>query len=145
MNKSNQAIRGIAEISLRVHDLNTMRRFYEDVIGLDVLREYEDNEGKAVFYGVGAGDENLALFEENLISWSMRNKAPQIDPRLTTFHHLAFNIALDAFESEKKRLEGLGIEIIASGTSSWMHARMFYVVDPEGNLIEFKSHDESVR
>jgi catechol-2,3-dioxygenase len=144
MNQSHQAIMGIAEISLRVHDLNVMRRFYEEVIGLKVLREYEDSQGKAVFYVVGTGDENLALFEEKLISWSMRDKSPQIDPRLTTFHHLAFNIALDDFESEKKRIEQIGIEIVNSGTGRWMHARMFYFFDPEGNLIEFKSHDESV-
>ena len=145
MNKSNQSITGIAEISLRVHDLDLMRRFYEQVIGLEVLREYQESSGKAIFYAVGAGDENLALFEEKLIGWFTRDKSPRIDPKLTTLSHLAFSIALDDFESEKTRIEQLGIEIIDSGTSSWMHARMFYFLDPEGNLIEFKSHDESIR
>jgi len=146
MNKSNQSVKGIAEISLRVHDLDLMRRFYEQVIGLEVLREnkHKHSEGKAIFYAVGAGDENLALFEEKLIDWYTRDKSPQIDPKLTTLSHFAFSIALDDFESEKKRLEGIGIEIVHSGTSSWMHSRMFYFFDPEGNLIEFKSHDESV-
>jgi len=145
MNKSNQSITGIAEISLRVHDLDLMRRFYEQVIGLQVLRENQESSGKAIFYAVGAGDENLALFEEKLIGWFTRDKSPQIDPKLTTLSHIAFSIALDDFESEKKRIEQLGIEIIDSGTSSWMHSRMFYFFDPEGNLIEFKSHDESIR
>ena len=67
MNKSHQAIVGIAEISLRVHDLDAMRRFYKEVIGLEVLRENQESSGKAIFYAVGAGDENLALFEEKLI------------------------------------------------------------------------------
>ena len=51
MNKSNQAIMGIAEISLRVHDLPAMRRFYEEVVGLKVLREIEEegSKTKAVF------------------------------------------------------------------------------------------------
>ena len=79
-----------------------------------------------------------------MIDWYTRDKSPQIDPKLTTLSHFAFSIALDDFESEKKRLEGIGIEIVHSGTSSWMHSRMFYFFDPEGNLIEFKSHDESV-
>jgi catechol-2,3-dioxygenase len=144
MNKSNQSITGIAEISLRVHDLDLMRRFYEQVIGLQVLRENQESSGKAIFYAVGAGDHNLALFEEKLIGWFTRDKSPQIDPKLTTLSHIAFGIALDDFESEKKRLEQLGIEIVDSGTSSWMHCRMFYFFDPEGNLIEFKSHDESI-
>ena len=145
MNQSNPSIQGIAEISLRVHDLDLMRTFYEEVIGLEVLREYQATTGTAIFYAVGAGDENLALFEEKLVGWFTRDKSPQIDTQLTTLSHLAFRIALEDFESEKKRIEQLDIEIIESGTSSWMHSRMFYFFDPEGNLIEFKSHDESVR
>ena len=43
MNKPNQSITGIAEIALRVHDLDLMRRFYEQVIGLEVLRENKDS------------------------------------------------------------------------------------------------------
>jgi catechol-2,3-dioxygenase len=39
MNKLNQSITGITEIALRVHDLDLMRRFYEQVIGLEVLGE----------------------------------------------------------------------------------------------------------
>jgi len=147
MNKSNQSVTGIAEISLRVHDLDLMRKFYEQVLGLEVLREIKNSDGTVigVFYTVGAGDDNLALFDEKLIDWFTRDKSPQIDPKLTTLSHIALSIALDDFESEKKRIEQLGIEIIESGTSSWMHCRMFYFFDPEGNLIEFKSHDESIQ
>ena len=145
MNKSNQSITGIAEISLRVHDLDLMRRFYEQVLGLKVLRENQASSGKAIFYVVGAGDDNLALFEETLMDWFTRDKLPQIDPKLTTLSHMAFSIAPADFEAEKKRIEQLGIEIVSSGASSWMHSRMFYFFDPEGNLIEFKSHNETVR
>ena len=147
MNKSNQSITGIAEIALRVHDLDLMRRFYEQVIGLQVLRETKNSDGTVivVFYAVGAGNDYLALFEEKLIDWYTRDKSPQIDPKLTTLSHFALSIVLDDFESEKKRIEQLGIEIVYSNTSSWLHLRMFYFFDPEGNLIEFNSHDESIR
>ena len=147
MNKSNQSVTGIAEISLRVHNLDLMRKFYEQALGLEVLREIKNSDGTVivVFYTVGVGDDNLALFDEKLIDWFTRDKSPQIDPKLTTLSHIALSIALDDFESEKKRIEQLGIEIIESGTSSWMHCRMFYFFDPEGNLIEFKSHDESIQ
>ncbi|OGO31338.1 MAG: hypothetical protein A2136_06435 [Chloroflexi bacterium RBG_16_54_11] len=92
INKSNQSITGIAEVSLRVHDLDLMRRFYEQVIGLEVLREYQESSSKAIFYAVGARDENLALFEEKLVGWFTRDKSPQIDPKLTTLSHFAFSI-----------------------------------------------------
>ena len=132
---------------MRVHDLPLMREFYEQVIGLEVLQEnkHSKSDGTAVFYAVGEGDENLALFEEKLMDWYTRDKSPQIDPKLTTLSHFAFSIALEDFESEKKRIEQLGIEIVYSNTSSWMHCRMFYFFDPEGNLIEFKSHDDSIK
>jgi len=147
MNKPNQSITGIAEIALRVHDLDLMRRFYEQVIGLEVLRENKNSAGAViiVFYSVGAGNDHLALFEEKLVDWYTRDKSPQIDPKLTTLSHFAIRIALDDFESEKKRIEQLGIEILYSNTSSWLHCRMFYFFDPEGNLIEFNSHVESVK
>lgn len=145
MNKPNQSITGIAETALRVHDLDLMRRFYEQVIGLEVLREIKESEGKAVFFSVGAGNDHLALFEEKWISWFTRDKSPQIEPQLTTLSHFAFRIKLDDFESEKERIEQLGIEIVHSNTSSWLHCRMFYFFDPEGNLIEFNSYDERIR
>ena len=52
MNKPNQSITGIAEIALRVHDLDLMRRFYEQVICLELLRENEHRDGTAIFVSV---------------------------------------------------------------------------------------------
>jgi catechol-2,3-dioxygenase len=144
VNKPNQSITGITEIALRVHDLDLMRRFYEQVIRLEVLREVKDSERTAIFYSVGAGNDHLALFEEKWIDWFTRDKSPQIDPKLTTLSHFALTIALDDFESEMKRIEQLGTEIVHSNASSWLHSRMFYFFDPEGNLIEFNSHDETI-
>lgn len=145
MNKPNHSITGIAEVALRVHDLDVMRRFYEQVIGLEVLREVKESGGTIVFYAVGAGNDHLALFEEKWVAWFTRDKSPQTDPKLTTLSHFAIRIALEDFESEKKRLEELGIEIVHSNASGWLHCRMFYFYDPEGNLIEFNSHDESIQ
>lgn len=144
MNKPNQAITGIAEIALRVHDLDLMRRFYEQVIGLEVLGEINEGDGTIIFYAVGPGNDHLALFEEKWVAWFTRDKSPQVDPKLTTLSHFAIRIALDDFESEKKRIEELGIEIVHSNASSWLHCRMFYFFDPEGNLIEFNTLDESL-
>ena len=144
MNKPNQSITGIAEVALRVHDLPLMREFYEGVIGLEALREVKESDGTAIFYAVGAGGDHLALFEEKFIDWFTRGKSPQTDPKLTTLSHLAIRIALEDFESEKKRIEQLGVEIVHSNESSWLHCRMFYFYDPEGNLVEFNSHDDSV-
>jgi hypothetical protein len=45
MNKPNHPIQGLAAI----------RRSYEEVVGLEILQEINESEGKYVFYAVGAG------------------------------------------------------------------------------------------
>jgi len=42
------------------------------------------------------------------------NKAVQVNSQETTLHHIALNIALEDFESEKMRLEGLGLKVNAT-------------------------------
>jgi len=58
--------------------------------------------------------------------------------------HTALNIVLEDFESEKMRLEGLGLKVNAT-VHEWLHVRSLYFPDPEGNSLEFVSYDESVR
>ena len=41
MNKSDRRIKGLGEVSLRVRDLDAMHKFYEEVVGLEVLRRDE--------------------------------------------------------------------------------------------------------
>jgi catechol 2,3-dioxygenase-like lactoylglutathione lyase family enzyme len=151
MNTANHFIRGLAEVSIRVHDFATMRRFYAEVIGLEILREFDDSLGKYVFFSIGAGDagsvQNIALFEEKMVGGPsmvgsvLSAKSPQIEPKLTTLHHIAFSVALEDLEAARIQLENRGVEIRQTGRSKWMPAQMFYFVDPEGNVIEFKSHD----
>ena len=89
MNKPNQSITGFTEIALRVHDLDLMRSFYEQVIGLEVIRDNEPGDGTPIFYAVGAGNNHLALFPEKLTGWYTRDKSTQIDPKLNTLSHFA--------------------------------------------------------
>jgi catechol-2,3-dioxygenase len=147
MNKSNHCITAITEISLRVHNLDIMRKFYEEVLGLEVIQEFDDHSGRCVFYAIGDGDhrdgQKMALFQETYKSWIERDRSSRINVKQSTLHHFAFNIPPEDFESEKRRLEQLGIQILRSGTAPWMRARMFYFADPEGNIIEFRRDDET--
>jgi hypothetical protein len=56
---------------------------------------------------------------------------------------IALNVALEDFESEKMRLEGLGLKANAT-VHEWLHVRSLYFPDPEGNLLEFVCYDASV-
>ena len=136
MNKSNRRVKGLGEVSIQVRGLDAMHKFYEEVVGLEVLRR--DDEERFVFFkvaeGYGGHTQNLALFEAS----------KTLNPHQSTLHHIALNVALEDFETEKMRLEGLGLKINAT-VHEWLHVRSLYFYDPEGNHLEFVAYDETVR
>ena len=134
MNKSNRRVKGLGEVSIQVKDLDAMHKFYEEVVGLEVLRRDESFVFFKIAEGYGGHSQNLALFEAS----------NTLNPQESTLHHIALNIALEDFESEKMRLEGLGLKVNAT-VHEWLHVRSLYFADPEGNTLEFVAYDETVR
>jgi catechol 2,3-dioxygenase-like lactoylglutathione lyase family enzyme len=130
-------------VSIRVRDLDAMQKFYEEVVGLEVLRREESYVFFKVAEGYGGHTQNLALFEASNTMF-LENKAVQLNSQETTLHHIALNIALEDFEPEKMRLEGLGLKVDAT-VHEWLHVHSLYFPDPErcpepvegGNLLEF--------
>jgi catechol-2,3-dioxygenase len=143
MNKSDRRVKGLGEVSILVKDLDAMQKFYEEVVGLEVLRRDESFVFFKIAEGYGGHTQNLALFQaEN--RYLLENKSIELNPEQTTLHHIALNVALDDFESEKMRLEGLGLKVNAT-VHEWIHVRSMYFSDPEGNSLEFVAYDETVR
>ena len=134
MKKSDRRIKGLGEVSIQVRDLDVMRKFYEEVVGLEVIRQEDEYVFFKIAEGYGGHTQNLALFEAS----------NTLNPQESTLHHIALNIALEDFESEKMRLEGFGLEIDAT-VHEWLHVRSLYFYDPEGNHLEFVAYDETVR
>ena len=143
MNKPYRRVKGLGEVSIRVKDLDTMHRFYEEVVGLEVLRRDESFVFFKIADGYAGHSQNLALFEVANRSF-LENKSPELNPEGTTLHHIALNIALEDYESEVQRLEGLGLKVQAT-EHAWLHVRSLYFSDPEGNSLELVCYDESVR
>jgi len=133
-----RAIRGLGEVALRVSDLDAMRAFYENVVGLELLRRFE----RAAFFrlaeGFGGHTQVLALFD--------RTADPGfagLSSATTTVDHLAFEIELADFERERQRLVALGLAV-TTAEHGWVHWRSLYVDDPEGNMVELVCYDASV-
>jgi len=143
MNKSDHRVKGLGEVSIRVKDLDAMQQFYEEVVGLAVLRREESFVFFKIAEGYGGHSQNLALFRADE-RWLLDNKSLQLSPEQSTLHHIALNIALEDFEPEKQRLEGLGLKVVAT-VHEWIHVRSLYFPDPEKNLLEFVCYDASVR
>ena len=129
------AIKGLAEIALRVNDLDKMTRFYEEVIGLEILERFD----KTVFFRLAEGVEGhvqvLALFNR-----SGTKGYTGIDSKKSTIDHIAFGISKSDYESEMKRIEALGYEV-RTAYHEWVKWRSLYVTDPEGNTVEMVCYD----
>ncbi len=136
MLSQNRIIKGLAEIALRVNDLDEMQKFYEEVIGLEFLESFE----KTVFFRIADGVEGhtqvLALFDR-----SGTDGYSGIDSEKSTVDHIAFGISKSDHESEKNRIEALGYEV-RTAYHQWVKWRSLYVTDPEGNNVEMVCYDE---
>ncbi len=133
MSKTHSSVKALGEIALKVTDLNKMQKFYEEVIGLTLLKRFD----KAVFFRIAEGFEGhtqiLALFD----------RGTTLTQERTTLDHIAFTISLVDFEKEKIRLEQCGLKVNLA-KHKWVHWRSLYVLDPEGNMVEFVCYDEMV-
>jgi catechol-2,3-dioxygenase len=142
MKGSDDRIKGLGEVSIRVNDLDKMQEFYEKVVELKVLRRDESFVFFKIADGYAGHTQNLALFDVSNRGF-IETKSELINPNQSTLHHIALNIDLDDLEYEKTRLESLGLQVVAT-VHEWIHVHSLYFSDPEGNLIEFVCYDAKV-
>ena len=139
----NPRVRALGEIVLRVKALEAVKRFYTDVIGLDVLREFDGIAFLKVSDGYGGHTQIVGLFHESLpVPFP---KAPREPVRLesTSLHHFALEIDRADFDADLSRLQRLGVEVITF-EDRWCRWRSLYIHDPEGNSLELVCYDETI-
>jgi len=144
MEKATTKIKALGEIALRVKNLDLMQEFYENTLGLELMKRFE----KIVFFKVAAGFEGhiqeLVLFDESMPPDHKSRLFTGLNAHTTTLHHIAFAISLADFSTEKERLEQLGLDV-ETQEHEWVHWRSLYIPDPEGNLVELVCYDMSVQ
>lgn len=131
-------IKSLGEIALRVEDLTTMQKFYETVVGLELMKRFPHAAFFRIAPGYGGHTQVLALFD--------RTGSPNyegLSPAQTTVDHIAFGIDLADFERERVRLIELGLAVTTT-THAWVRWRSLYFSDPEGNRLEFVCYDETI-
>ena len=131
-------IKALGEIALRVNDLDEMQRFYEEVIGLKLMRRFEKSAFFHIADGYAGHTQILALFDR-----SDRPGYAGVNAEHSTIDHIAFTIGLADYETEKQRLHNLGMQV-RTDEHAWVRWRSLYVKDPEGNSIELVCYDTSV-
>jgi catechol 2,3-dioxygenase-like lactoylglutathione lyase family enzyme len=98
MSTRHRPIKGLGEIALRVEDLDTMQRFYEEVIGLELIKRFDNAAFLKLADGYGGHTQVIALFDRKT-----QAGYAGLDPPKTTVDHIAFEISLADFAKEKDR------------------------------------------
>jgi catechol-2,3-dioxygenase len=132
------AIRGLGEVNLRVNDVDGMRRFYVDILGLTPIHESKRHIFLKVADGYEGHPQVVALFDSKFEGADVKP-----DVRRTTLNHVAFEIPLRSYESEKKRLKKLGLRM-KEQLHREAHWRSLYFHDPDGNQIELVAFDKNL-
>ena len=139
----NPRMRALGETVLRVKDLQRVKRFYTDVIGLDVLREFDGIVFLKVSDGYGGHTQIIGLFHESLPVPFPRDAREAVHLEATSLHHFALEIDRKDFDTELACLKQLGIEL-TTVEHRWCRWRSLYVHDPEGNILELVCYDEAI-
>lgn len=144
MSEYARPIKALGEVVLRVRDMDTMQEFYEKVVGLELL---ERSENMMAFFRIAPDYEGhtqtLALFDQSGQADHRSRHYTGLDPEKSPLHHIGFTISASDYEAEKERLRNLGLDV-ETAEHTWKHYRSLYIIDLEGNVVEFVCYDASV-
>jgi len=137
-NMAKSAIRGLGEVNLWVKDVEEMRRFYVDVLGLTPIHESRIHIFLKVADGYEGHPQVVALFDSKFEGVDVKP-----DIRRSTLNHVAFEIPLRSYELEKRRLKKAGVRVNEQLHRA-AHWRSIYFHDPDGNQVELVAFDKNL-
>ena len=119
------AIRAIDYTVIFVRDMAAMRRFYEDVLGMSLLRELSAN-----WIEYGLGPNTLALAKPG------RTAADAPIPAGSASLQLAFKVSASEVDACADELVQHGVALLSPPTNQPFGHRTLFFRDPDGNLLE---------
>lgn len=137
MSETGFTARALGEVVLRTGRLDGMRAFYRDVLGLEVMRVFEDG---MTFFRLSPGFEGhtavLALFPLDRGEGWRGHEQPR-----STLHHFALTIPHAERPAALAALTARGLEP-RTAFHEWVGWHSIYVKDPDGNTVELVSAPE---
>jgi catechol 2,3-dioxygenase len=136
--------RGLGEVVLRVRNMPRAIGFYRDILGLSLLRAFDD---RIAFMKVESGFEGheriVGLFRVDQPSNRAATEWVEPNPHAPTSHHFALEIPLSEYQASLDALTRAGF---APNTYEhrWIGWRSIYITDPDGNIVELVAVDPSI-
>jgi len=130
---------GLAELVLIVEDVPRAARFYREVVGLEPASEADD-EWAWFFAGDDGQPQRIALHRGTLL---FEEHSPHPAGERFGNIHLALDVPRARLDAAVEHVRGSGTAVYGPTRFDWMRATSYYFYDPDGNLLEFWSPDES--
>ncbi|TDF35639.1 VOC family protein [Alteromonadaceae bacterium M269] len=134
--------RRIGEVVLRISNMDAMIDFYTQALGLKLLRRF-DNE--VAFLQIGEAPredvQTLTFFTQSKLSNFQNEDYQGLEPKTTTLHHFAINIAAEDFDLADEHFTKLGVPF-SRAVHTWIGWRSIFLQDPEGNTVELVCYDK---
>ncbi|MBX2856128.1 MAG: VOC family protein [Rhodobacteraceae bacterium] len=131
-------VRALGEIAIRCRDMDAMERFYQDVIGLELLAQRDQG---ITFFKISEGYAGhtsvLALFEPGAGRADLHPQSlepPETGAR-SSLHHLALSLGWEEQERAIAWYDHLG-QPYRIQQFDWIGWRGVFTSDPDGNTVE---------
>jgi len=128
-------LRGLRHLALRVRDLKSSRRFYEDLVGMQPVWQPDD-----LNLYLSSGTDNLALHQVG-----PTDVLKQEGQFLDHFGFIAENETV--VDRVYEKMKAAGVSIVKPPKRHRDESYSFYMADPDGNVIQilYEPHISAIR
>ncbi|MGB5461544.1 MAG: VOC family protein [Eudoraea sp.] len=138
----NNKVKGLGEIILRVKDMELMKKFYNQTIGLELINESENYTFFKIAVGYRGHNQTLALFDKSNLN-AFNEKFKDIKTVSSTLHHFALEIDKKDYENILNFFKKNNIEYVTE-IFEWIKWKSIFIKDPESNIVEFVCYDSEI-
>jgi len=139
----NNKVKGLGEIILRVKDMELMKKFYSQTIGLELVNESENYTFFKIADGYGGHNQTLALFAKSNLN-AFNEKFKGINNLSSTLHHFALEIDKKDYDTTLNFYKENKVEHVTE-VFEWIKWKSIFIKDPESNIVEFVCYDPEIK
>jgi catechol-2,3-dioxygenase len=135
-------IKGLGEIVLRVNNMKLMKNFYQNILGLELIKNSKDYTFFKIADGYGGHNQTIALFAKTNLN-AFNEELGLIDASNSSLHHVALEIDKNDYQDIINLLDVHEIKF-ETEVFEWVKWKSIFIKDPELNVIEFVCYDSNL-